>query len=370
MIIGIPKEIKNNEGRVSLIPTHVKELIDCGHTVYFEKDCGLLAGIENTEYINSGALQINSHKEIFEKSELIIKVKEIIPAEFDLIQENQTIVGFFHLTADKKQLEHLEKKNATIIDYEYFRDPKINKRVITMSPIAGRLGVMQGLNYLLSTQGGIGVLPMGVPGVEPANVTILGAGDAGLGAIKTAVGMGTKVTVLLRNVRKLQELENIFGNQLIYKILNRQNIEESLKSCDVFVNCIYWDKLRTDHMVYEGDLKSMKKSAVIVDISCDINGGVETCRATTHDNPVYKVHGITHYCVDNIPGAVAATSSRFISAQSFPFMKELAKNIDKTLKKNQITRNAVLLYKGKITNRLLSEKWNKKLHNILEIVHK
>ena len=250
MVIGLAREVKNNEGRVALLPSDIQELVANGHTVYFERDAGLLSGFVNRDYLKAGAEQIQSHKKLFEVSETVIKVKEIIKKEYDLIQNGQTIIGFFHLTADLPQTELFLSKNVTAIDYEYFRDFKTKKRCITMSPVAGRLGIFQGLSYMLSSNGGKGLLPMGVPGIEPANVTILGAGDAGMGAIKAAVAMGANVTVLLRDVRKLEALENIFSSQITYKVINRDNIIQELKKTDAFVNCIYWEKLRTDHVVY------------------------------------------------------------------------------------------------------------------------
>ena len=368
MIVGLAKEVKNNEGRVALLPADAGELVALGHTVYFEKGCGVLSGIEDAEYCEYGAIQLDTHEALFEKSDLIIKVKEIVESEYSLLKDGQTIIGFFHLTADKKQTDLFLEKNITSIDYEYFKNPKTGKRAITMSPIAGRLGMMQGFNYLCSSNGGKGVLPMGVPGVEPANVTIVGAGDAGLGAIKVAVNMGANVTVLLRDVRKLEALENDFGNQITYKILNRENVIYALKTTDAFVNCMYWDKLRTDHLVYRKDLSYMKKGAIIVDISCDIAGGVETCRATTHDDPVYEVDGITHYCVDNIPGAVAYTSSKYICAQSFPFIKEIVEKGTAAFASNEITRGAVLTHNGEITHSLIGNKWEIPVKQILDLI--
>jgi alanine dehydrogenase len=357
MKIGLCKEIKTNEGRVAMTPGNVAELVQLGHDVYFEKDCGILSGFSNSEYEKAGATRVDSHSDMFKKSEFIVRVKEIEESEYDLIQEGQIILAYFHLTADLKETNVLLEKNATCIDYEYFVNPDTNRRAVTMSPIAGRLGVLLGANYMYSIYGGNGVLPMGVPGVEPATITVMGAGDAGLGAIKAAIGLGAQVNILETNTRKLEELENIFGNSAHYYISNRDNLLRLLPESDAFVNCVFWPKLRTDHIVYEDDLKMMKKSAVLIDISCDINGAVETCKATSHDNPTYVVNDVIHYCVDNIPGAVPITSSKYLAAQSFSFIKDIAKGKSHFLK-NDMIKNATLLHQGNVTHALIADKWD------------
>jgi alanine dehydrogenase len=363
MKIGLCKEIKPNEGRVALTPSHVRELVEDGHTVYFETGCGLLSGYDDSEYSSCGAIQITEHAELFKLAEMIVRVKEIEESEYELIQNNQIIVAYFHLTADKPETDLLLSKHATCIDYEYFVDPKTRKRLVTMSPIAGRLGMVLGMQSLYSIYGGKGLLPMGVPGVERAEITVVGSGDAGMGAIKVAIGMGAKVNILLRDIRKLEMLENYFGNDASYLMLNRGNILNVLKSSDVFVNCIYWNKLRTDHLVYRKDLSIMKKDAVIIDISCDINGGIETCRSTTHDNPTYREEGIIHYCVDNIPGAVPFTSSKYLAAQSFPMIKSIAKDKG-VIHKDAIIKGATLMHNGAITHKLISDKWSMPLASL------
>lgn len=356
MKIGLCKEIKPNEGRVALTPMNVKELADAGHSVFFENGCGDLSGYTNGQYSSAGGTQIDSHADLFKQSEMIVRVKEIEKSEFDLIQENQIIVAYFHFTADKPEMDALLAKNVTCIDYEYFNHPETRKRLVTMSPIAGRLGMILGMQSLYSIYGGKGLLPMGVPGVERAEITVVGAGDAGLGAIKVAIGMGAKVNILLREARSLEMLENHFGTDASYLISNRENILRTLETSDVFVNCVYWNKLRTDHLVYREDLKRMKKDAVLIDISCDISGGVETCRATTHEEPTYIEEGVIHYCVDNIPGAVPYTSSKYLTAQSFPFIQKIA-NDAAAIHNDAVIKGATLMHGGSLTHKLIADKW-------------
>lgn len=357
MRIGLCKEIKNNEGRVALTPIEVIGLTDQKIDVLVEKDAGNLSGFTNQDYISAGATIISNKEELFHSSNILVKVKELLEDEYDLLNDGQVIFGFFHLTSNKKLTDLFLKRNITSIDYEYFRDPKTMKRTITMSPVAGRLGVLLGFQSLYSIYGGKGLLPMGVPGVEPIQVAVLGAGDAGLGAIHTCLGLSCRTTIMETNVRKLQELENLFANQASYMISNRANIIELLKRSDVIINCVYWDKLRKDHLIYRDDLKLMKKGSLIIDISCDVNGAVETCRATHHDDPCYRVDDIIHYCVDNIPGAVPQTSSKYLAAQSFPYILKTALDHRSYISDSSI-KTAILTHAGKLRNKLVAEKWN------------
>ena len=363
MRIAVCKEIKVNEGRVALTPDNAKQLIEDGHEVFFESDCGLHSGFQNKDYLDAGAKILSDHGDTFDV-DLHLRVKEIHSSEFQYLHENLCIFGFFHLTADWPETEVMIKNKITTIDYEYLVDPASKKRVVTMSPIAGRLGFLQGLQSLNFMNGGSGILPMGVPGIDRAEISIAGAGDAGMGAIKSAISLGVKVNILLRDVRKLEELENIFGNQANYLVLNRENIVKVLKKSDVFVNCIYWNKLRTDHLIYRKDLKYMKPKSVIIDISCDVNGGVETCKVTNHEEPTYIVDDIIHYCVDNIPGAVPYSSSRYLTAQSFPFIRSYANDPDE-FGKNLIIKNAVLTHNGAVTSKLIADKFKLK-HTYIE----
>ena len=292
MKIGLCKEIKPQEGRVALTPSQVGELVANKHDVFFEKNCGHLSSYSNDEYKEAGGIQIDSHKDIFEKCQLIIRVKEVQKEEYDFLKSGHIIFAFFHLTASEELTRQMLENHITAIDYEYMVDPVSKKRCVTMSPIAGRLGLLLGIQYLYSINGGKGLLPMGVPGVPAAEITVIGAGDAGIGAIKTAIGLGAKVNIMEISTRRLDELENQFGNKASYYISNRGNLEALLKKSDAIVNCIFWPKLRNDHLIYKKDLALMKKDALIIDISCDINGGIETCKATSHENPVYKVDGI------------------------------------------------------------------------------
>lgn len=360
MIIGLCKEIKPLEGRVAMTPGNVDELVETGHEVLVETGAGLLSGYTDSDYQNAGAEIVQTHRAIFERSEFIVRVKEIMESEYELLRDGQIVLAYFHFTADKPQTEAALRHNITAIDYEYLRDPETGKRMVTMSPVAGRLGMMLGLQACYSIYGGRGLLPMGVPGVEPAEITVLGAGDAGLGAIKVAIGLGASVNILLPSTRALEALENDFGPRANYFISNRENIQMLLKHSDVVVNCVYWDKLRSDHLIYQTDLKTMKDKSIIIDISCDINGAVETCKATTHQEPTYEVDGVIHYCVDNIPGAVPYTSSKYLAAQSFGFIKQIADQ-GKAVLQDPILRNATLVHDGNVTHSLVADKWRMKL---------
>ena len=325
MTIGLPREIKNNEFRVGLTPGAVSAYVQAGHTVLVETGAGLGAGFPDAEYEGVGAKIVPEAGEVWAKAEMIVKVKEPIECEYQYFREGLILYTYLHLAADAPLTKALMDSGVKAVAYETIVGREGGLPCLApMSEIAGRMAVQEGAKYLEKTYGGRGVLLAGVPGVEKGNVVILGGGNVGTNAVKIAVGMGANVTVLDVNGRRLAYLDDIFPRQITTLYATRDNILKAISQADLVVGAVLLPGRATPKLVRREDLAHMKPGAVIVDVAVDQGGCVETTRATTHDDPVFTVDGIVHYCVANMPGAVARTSTQALVNATLPYGLELA----------------------------------------------
>lgn len=325
MIIGLVKEIKNNEFRVGLTPDAVSAFVQAGHRVLVEKSAGLGSGFPDTEYQAAGAQVEPQAEDVWSKADMIVKVKEPIEPEYRFFRKDLILFTYLHLAADEPLTRALMEAGVKAVAYETIvgRDGGL-PCLAPMSEIAGRMSVQEGAKYLEKTYGGRGVLLGGVPGVERGNVVILGGGNVGTSACKIAVGMGANVTILDLNTRRLAYLDDIFPRQITTLYSTRANILRCLAQADLVVGAVLLPGRAAPKLVLREDLKHMKPGAVLVDVAVDQGGCVETSHATTHTDPVYQVDGIVHYCVANIPGAVSRTSTQALINATLPYGLELA----------------------------------------------
>lgn len=314
MIIGIPKEIKDNEYRVAVVSGSVKELAK-HNTVYIEKGAGLGSGITDQEYIDAGAKVLDSAKEVWEKSEFIYKVKEPLEEEYQYLREGLIVYTYFHLAGNKALAEELVKRKVISIAYETLQLDNKLPLLRPMSEIAGRMAVQEGARFLTIPEGGRGILLQGVPGVRPANVVIVGAGTVGTAATRIAIGMGARVTVLDVNIDALTAITNIFPDKVETLYSNPLNIEEAVEHADLVISTVLIPGRRTPQLIKEDYVKKMKKGSVIVDVAIDQGGSTDLTKdhPTTHSDPTFVAHDVIHYAVANIPGAVATTSTYALS---------------------------------------------------------
>lgn len=310
MMIGLVKEIKNNEYRVGLTPDNVKAYCDAGHTVLVETMAGIGSGFADAEYVDAGATVLPDAASVWEKAEMLIKVKEPIESEYQFLRKDQILYTYLHLAADRPLTEALLKAGAKAVAYETITGRNGGLPcLVCMSEIAGRMAVQEGAKYLEKTYGGQGVLLSGVPGVEKADVAILGGGSVGTNACKIAVGMGANVTILDVSAQRLAYLDDIFGSRIQTLYSSRANIQHAIAKADLVIGAVLLPGRRAPKLITREDLKLMKKGAVIADVAVDQGGCIETTHATTHEDPIFEVDGIVHYCVANMPGAVARTAT-------------------------------------------------------------
>lgn len=361
MIIGVPKEIKTNELRVSLIPGGVTLLKSYGHQVLVEHGAGLGSGFTDEEYENAGAV-LQSAEEVWKQSEMIMKVKEPLPEEYGLFQENQILFTYLHLAAAGGLTDALLAKNVTGIAYETIQLPNGSLPLLTpMSEVAGRMSVQVGAHFLEAYFGGRGVLLGGVPGVPVGEVVILGGGIVGTNAAKMAIGLGANVTIIERSADRMRYLDDLFGGRLRTLMSNPHNIGEAVKQADLLIGSVLIPGARAPRLVTDAMVQTMKKGAVIVDVAVDQGGSIETIdRVTTHAQPVYEKHGIVHYAVANMPGAVPRTSTFALTNVTLPYALELAnKGVVSAIHDNAALLLGVNTYGGQVTHRAVAEAVNK-----------
>jgi len=315
MIVGTVKEIKKHEYRVGLTPDCVKAYVQQGHTVLIEKDAGKSASFSNEDYLASGANVVDSAKGVFDNAEMIVKVKEPIPQEYDLFHQEQSLYTYLHLAADKPLTEMLMAKKIKAVAYETIEDHNGNLPCLRpMSEIAGRLSVQEGAKYLEKTFGGRGILLGGVPGVRRGKIAILGGGIVGTNACKMAVGIGAQVTVLDLNADRMAYLDDVFGSSITTLYSTEANIEAAISEADVVIGAVLLPGAVAPKLVREEHLKLMTPGSVLVDVAIDQGGCFETSHPTTHDDPIYIKDEIVHYCVANMPGAVALSSTMALTS--------------------------------------------------------
>ncbi|MCL1925715.1 MAG: alanine dehydrogenase [Syntrophorhabdaceae bacterium] len=357
MIVGVPKEIKENENRVSTLPSGVISLVEAGHKVYIEKNAGKGSGFTDDEYIRAGAEIIETAKEIYRISDMIIKVKEPLEPEYPLLREGQILFTYLHLASDPVQTKALIDAKVIGIAYETVQLQDNSLPLLApMSAIAGRMSIQIGAYLLQKINQGSGILLGGVPGVAPGYVTIIGGGVVGLNAAKMASGLGAKVTVLDISVDRLAYIHDILPD-VITLISNEQNISQSVAEADLIVGAVLIPGAKAPKLVPEKMVMSMKQGSVIVDVAIDQGGSVETIdRLTSHENPYFVKHGIVHYSVPNMPGAVPRTSSFALSNATMPFALEIAnKGAELAMKENPALLKGLNVYKGKMTNRPVAQ---------------
>jgi len=351
MKIGCVTEIKKHEYRVGMTPHCAKAYADHGHSVMIQAGAGAGAGFEDSEYKAAGALIEADRKKIFASCDMIVKVKEPQPDEYGLLREGQILFTYLHLAADKEQTEALLARKVKAVAYETIRMADGTLPCLKpMSEIAGRLAVQEGAKYLEKPFGGRGVLLGGVPGVPRGHVAILGGGIVGTNAAKVAVGMGADVTVLDVNPNRLAYLDDIFRGELSTLYATERNVETVLSESDLVIGAVLIPGAQTPRLVKRSHLKLMKKRSVIVDVAVDQGGCVETTKPTTHDDPTFEVDGIVHYCVANMPGAVALTSTIALSSTTLPYGLKIADlGLEKALKENPDLKQGLNVYAGKVT---------------------
>ena len=350
MIIGVPKEIKVHEYRVGIPPAGVAELFLNGHEILVESDAGAAIGMPNQEYIDAGAKIIDNVEEIFSRADMIVKVKEPQPQECALLKEGQVLFTYLHLAPDPKQTKALIDSGCIAIAYETVTDDKNGLPLLApMSEVAGRMSIQAGAHCLEKNQGGRGVLIGGVPGVPPADITILGGGVVGTHAARMAVGMGANVRIFDRSLNRLRQLEEFFGASAKTLYSTKQAVQDAVYSSDLVIGAVLIAGAAAPKLVTETMLKKMRKQSVIVDVAIDQGGCVETSKPTTHAEPTYEVNGIIHYCVANMPGAVARTSTLALSNATLPFITKLANMGHKSaLLEDKHLKNGLNIYRGKV----------------------
>lgn len=351
MIIGVLKEIKAEENRVSMTPGGVELLVQNGHRVLVEKNAGINSGFTNSDYKQSGAELIDSPIEIYKIGEMILHVKEPLPTEYKLIKKNHIIFTYLHLAASESLTRELIKSKSINIAYETIQKQDGSLPLLTpMSEVAGKMAVQQGSKYLEMEHGGDGVLLGGVPGVDPGTVLIIGGGVVGTNAAKVACGLGAKVYIIDKNLDRLRYLSDIMPKNCFLLMSKPATLRRLIKIADVVVGAVLIPGTRAPKLVTRDMLKLMKKGAVIVDVAIDQGGCVETSRPTTHSDPIYNVDGIVHYCVANMPGALPRTSTLALTNATLPYALEIAnKGWKKAVKENPEIRAGANIINGKVT---------------------
>lgn len=356
MIIGLPKEIKNNEFRVGLTPGNVSDYVQAGHRVLVETGAGLGSGYTDQEYIQAGAAIVADPKSAWD-ADMVVKVKEPVQEEYPYFHEGMILYTYLHLADNGPLTAELMKRKVKAVAYETIVGPRGGLPCLApMSHIAGRLSIQEGAKYLEKTFGGRGVLLAGVPGVACGKVVILGGGNVGTNACKMAVGMGADVTVLDINLERLSYLDDIFPRQINTLYASRGNVLEAIEDADLVIGAVLVPGAVAPKLIRREDLKRMKPGAVIVDVAIDQGGNAETSHATTHDDPIYEVDGIIHYCVANMPGAVARTSTQALVNATLPYGLRIgALGLEEACRRDKGLMAGLNCYDGKCTYESVAE---------------
>ncbi len=351
MIIGIPKEVKVRENRVSMVPGAVELLVHKGHNVYIQKNAGKGAGIEDLAYEKAGAVILPQAADVWDKAEMIVKVKEPIPQEYELMREGQILYTYLHLAAAPELTGELLKRKVTGIAYETIQGADGSLPLLKpMSEVAGRMAVQVGVQCLEKNHGGKGLLLGGVPGVKRGRVTIIGGGVVGINSAKIAIGMGANVSIVDIDQERLAYLDDIFGNQVTTLMSNPENIAQEVALSDLVVGAVLVTGGKAPQLVTEAMIKTMEKGSVVVDVAIDQGGSIATIKPTTHEDPVFQVHGVNHYGVTNIPGAVPMTSTYALTNVTFKYALEIAnKGVKKALSESPELLAGLNSYQGLMT---------------------
>lgn len=370
MKIGCVKEIKNNEYRVGLTPDNVKAYVAAGHHVYMEKGAGVGSGFSDNEYVDAGASLIDNAADVWHLVDMMIKVKEPLEEEYPLFHDDLILYTYLHLAADKQQTDALLAGRVNAVAYETIQEADRSLPCLApMSQIAGRLSIQEGAKYLEKRFGGEGILLAGVPGTPKANVVILGGGTVGMNACKIAVGMGANVTILDINLKRLEELDNIFGGQIQTLYSSDSNIEKAVIAADLVIGSVLIPGGSTPKLFKKRYLPQMKDGAVFVDVAIDQGGCGESSHVTTHDDPVYIEDGVVHYCVGNMPGAVPRTSTIALTNATLKYGLQIAEaGLREAIRKNEAILKGVNCYGGKLTNKNVASAHGYKYVDLYELV--
>jgi alanine dehydrogenase len=360
MKIGVPKEIKNNENRIAITPSGVTNLISYGHEVYIEKDAGLGSGFADSQYIDAGAKIVDTPEQVW-SMEMVMKVKEPLPEEYDYFHEGLILFTYLHLAAESALTKALVEKKVVSIAYETVQLPNGSLPLLTpMSEVAGRMASQIGAQFLEKTKGGKGILLSGVPGVKRGKVTIIGGGVVGTNAAKIAIGLGADVTIIDLNPDRLRQLDDIFGSEINTLISNPLNIADATSESDLVIGAVLIPGAKAPKLVTEEMIKAMQPASVIVDVAIDQGGIFETTdRITTHDNPTYEKHGVLHYAVANMPGAVPRTSTIALTNVTVPYAVQIAnKGYKQAVLDNPSLLKGINVLKGFVTYEAVAKAHN------------
>ncbi len=350
MIVGILKEIKSEENRVSMTPAGVEVMIRNGHTMLVEKAAGIGSGFSDDEYMEAGAEIVETAKGVYDRSDMVMHVKEPLPSEYDMIRKDQIVFTYLHLAAAEELTHAMIKSDSIGIAYETIQKADNSLPLLTpMSEVAGRMAIQQGAKYLEMAQGGQGVLLGGVPGVEPGTVVVIGGGVVGTNAAKMACGLGAKVYILDMNLDRLRYLNDVMPANCIAMMSSPATVRRLIKEADVVVGAVLIPGAKAPKLITKEMLSSMKEGSVLVDVAIDQGGCFETSKATTHTEPCYTIDGVVHYCVANMPGAVAKTSTIALTNATLPYAVEIAnKGWKKAIAENEEIKLGANVVKGKV----------------------
>ncbi len=359
MIIGVPKEIKNNENRVAVTPAGVSEFVKHGHKVYVQSTAGLGSGFSDEEYTKAGANLLPTIEEVYGIAEMIVKVKEPIEQEYSLIRAGQLLFTYFHFASYEPLTHAMIKSGAICLAYETVEVNRSLPLLIPMSEVAGRMSIQEGAKYLEKPMGGRGILLGGVPGVKPANVVVLGGGIVGTQAAKMAAGLGADVTIMDVSLNRLRQLDDIMPANVKTQYSNDYNIREAVKTADLVIGGVLIPGAKAPKLITKDMLSTMRPGSVIVDVAIDQGGCFETSKPTTHAEPTYVVDGVVHYCVANMPGAVPYTSTLALTNATLPYAVQLAnKGWQKACTDNADLRLGLNVVEGKVVYEGVSEAFN------------
>lgn len=366
MIIGVPKEIKNNENRVALTPAGVSEFKKNGHAVYVQTQAGAGSGFSDEEYVKAGAAILPNIEETYAIADMICKVKEPIASEYSLIKENQLLFTYFHFASSEELTHAMIERKAICLAYETVE--KIDRSLpllVPMSEVAGRMAIQEGAKYLEKPMGGRGILLGGVAGVKPANVLVLGGGIVGTQSAKMAAGLGANVTIMDVSLPRLRYLEDVMPANVDTVMSNEYNIREAIKLSDLIIGAVLIPGAKAPHLITREMLKEMRPGTVLVDVAVDQGGCIETCKPTTHENPTFEIDGIVHYCVANMPGAVPYTSTLALTNATLPYALQLAnKGWKKACVENDELMKGLNIVCGEVVYKGVSDAWGLELANV------
>jgi alanine dehydrogenase len=370
MVVGIPKEIKNNENRVAMTPAGVQVLCKYGHNVYVQTNSGTGSGFSDEQYEIAGAKILSTIEEVYNKAEMIVKVKEPIAAEYSLIRKDQLVFTYFHFASYQPLTEAMIASGAICLAYETVeKTDRSLPLLVPMSEVAGRMSIQEGAKYLEKPSGGRGILLGGVPGVRPAKVMILGGGVVGTNAAKIAAGMGADVTILDVSLPRLRQLDDIMPANVNTLMSNEYNIRELLPTHDLIIGAVLIPGAKAPNLITRDMLKMMRPGTVLVDVAVDQGGCIETCRPTTHEDPTFVIDDVLHYCVANMPGAVPYTSTLALTNATLPYVAQLAnKGWKKACNENAELRLGLNVVKGKVVHHGVAEAFGLEYTDVTQVL--